>query len=139
MTKPNTYHAYFTLVGDFNPSDISARLGMLPSRSWNKGEINAETELERNHSRWSLNSRLSETETLEKQVADVLEQLQPHASAIADVLASIDGLVQLVAYFYTGYTGFGLEANVVDDLAQMKLGIDCDFYYLYSDEREDSE
>jgi len=138
MTEPNIYRAYFTLVGDFDPADITLRLGIEPTRSWKKGDINPNTQYERNHSRWSLNSRLEQTASLESHVSDVLEQLRPHASSVEQIRDEVEGGLQLVAYFYSVYPGFSLEAPVLFELGKLKLGIDCDFYYLYSDKREDS-
>jgi hypothetical protein len=139
MTEPNTCRAYFTLVGEFDPMEISARVGMKPTRSWKKGDINPSTQRERNHSRWCLDSRLDQTAPLESHVADVLEQLRPHATSVEQVRSAVDGGMQLVAYFYSHYPGFSLEASVLSELGALKLGIDCDFYFLYSDKREDSE
>ncbi len=138
MMKPNEFSAYLTLVGDFDPNEISVRLGLQPTRSWRKGEINPRTQYERNHSRWSLASRVDQAVCLEKQVSDVLEQIRPHSEAVANIRATIDGGLQLVAYLHTSYPGFALENEVLAELGRMKLGIDCDFYYLYSDKREDS-
>lgn len=138
MTRPNEYRVYFTLVGEFDPTDISRRLGLEPSRSWKKGDLNPRTQFERKHSRWSLNSTLEQSASLEEQIVDVLEQLRPCSAAITDLRATVDGGMQLVGYFHTNYPGFGLSDAVLSELAQLRLGIDCDFYYLYSDEREDS-
>ena len=138
MTRPNEYRAYFTLVGEFSPEDISMRLSLEPTSSWKKGSQNPKTQLKRNHSRWNLDSRLSRSASLEDQVKDVIEQLKPHSAAISEIRSAVDGGIQLVGYFYTNYPGFGLDAATLSDLAQLRLGIDCDFYYLYSDKREDS-
>jgi hypothetical protein len=46
--------------------------------------------------------------------------------------------MQLVAYFHTGYPGLHLDSKVVESLAEYAVGVDFDFYYLYSDQREDS-
>lgn len=138
MTRPNEYRVYFTLVGEFDPTDISRRLGLEPSSSWKKGDLNPRTQFERKHSRWSLNSRLEQSASLEEQVVDVLEQLKLCSATITDLRATVDGGMQLVGYFYTNYPGFGLSDGVLSELAQLRLGIDCDFYYLYSDKREDS-
>jgi len=139
MTESNTYRAYFTLVGEFDPVEISARLGLEPTRSWKKGDLNPRTERERNHSRWCLDSRLDQTAALEAHVADVLEQLRPYSTAVERIRSEVDGGMQLVAYFYSDYPGFALDASVLAELGGLKLGIDCDFYFLYSDKREDSE
>ena len=138
MTRPNEYRAYFTLVGEFDPTDISRRLSLEPTSSWKKGDVNSQTQFERKHSRWNLDSRLAQSASLEEQVADVLEQLKPCAAAIVDIRATVDGGMQLVGHFFNNYPGFGLDDGVLSELAQLCLGIDCDFYYLYSDNREDS-
>jgi Domain of unknown function (DUF4279) len=138
MTRPNEYRAYFTLVGEFDPTDISRRLGLEPTSSWKKGDLNPRTQFERKHSRWNLDSRLERSSSLEEQVADVVEQLKPYSAAIVDLRETVDGGVQLVGHFFTNYPGFGLDDGTLSELAQLHLGIDCDFYYLYSDKREDS-
>jgi hypothetical protein len=138
MTEPNTYCAYFTLVGEFDPAEITAFLGLKPTRSWKKGDINEQTKLERKHSRWCLDSRLENTSSLEKHIADVLDQLRPHIPSISELRSTVDGGMQLVAYYHTDYPGFSLDDSAIFELAQLKLGIDCDFYYLYSNKREDS-
>jgi hypothetical protein len=68
----------------------------------------------------------------------VIEQLQPHCEAVSGLQPEFEPVLQLVAYFYASYPGFGLDATLVTALAELKVGIDCDFYYLYSDKREDS-
>jgi hypothetical protein len=139
MTKPNTYRAYVTLVGNFDPNDISTELGVQPTRSWKKGNINPITRLERTRSRWCLDSSEAETVCLEDQIVDLLWKLRPCAAKFVELRSKIDGVMQLVAYFHQGYPGFALDETVLQDLADLKLGIDCDFYYLYSDKREDSD
>ena len=57
MTKDNECYAYFTLVGEFDPKEITQRMGIEPTDSWMKGDINGKTKLERKFSRWSLHSR----------------------------------------------------------------------------------
>lgn len=137
--EQNEHLAYFSFVGGFAPVDISERVGMEPTRSWKKGDINPRTKLERTHSRWIVDSRLSKQRSLEAHVDDVLEQLRPRAEAIRSERMQTDGGLQLVGYFHVDYPGFGLSDRVTEDMAAMKLGFDCDFYYLYSSEREDSE
>jgi Domain of unknown function (DUF4279) len=138
MTRPNEYRAYFNFVGEFDPAEVTTQVSLQPSRSWRKGEINPSTQQERKHSRWCVDSRLSETESLERHVADVLEQLRPRAEAVAQLRSKLDGGLQLVGNFYRDYPGFGLDDVTVAELSKMKLGFDCDFYFLYSDKREDS-
>ena len=138
MTRDNEQYAYFTLVGDFDPSVISERLGILPTDCWKKGDRNERTHLERKFSRWSLYSRLERAQPLESQLNDVLEQLLPIADAVRTIREEIEGHVALVSYLYRDYPGLTFEPVALAHLGAMKLAIDLDFYYLYSDKREDS-
>ena len=139
MTKDNEQYAYLTITGDFDPASITARLGIDPSESWQKGTRNERTHYERKFSRWSLNSRLDKSATLEEHVRDVVDQSRAHAAAIRDIGGEFKCWIQLVGYFYNDYPGFGLDNDLIVGLASLNVGIDCDFYYLYSHEREDSE
>jgi hypothetical protein len=139
MTKDNEQYAYFTVVGDFDPRAITERLGIQPSESWQKGTRNERTHFERKFSRWSLNSRLDKSATLEEHVRDVLNQTCDHAAAIREIGQGFKCWVQVVGYFHNDYPGFGLDGGLIAGLARLNIGIDCDFYYLYSHGREDSE
>jgi cytochrome c peroxidase len=138
MTKPNEYYAYFTVTGDFNPIDITARLGLSPTESWAKGDRNEQTHYERKFSRWSLYSRLGRDASMESQVDDVLEQLQEIKDAVKNVLGELSGGMQLVGHFHRDYPGVHFEVSTLSKLAALNLSLDMDFYYMYSDKREDS-
>jgi len=138
MSKENEQYAYITVVGDFNPEAITARVGLKPSEAWIKGERNERTHRERKFSRWSLKSRLKLSASLEDHVKDVLEQALPKAEQFRQVGNEYQVGVQLVGYFYDDYPGFAVDQDSISGLARLNVGIDCDFYYLYSDSREDS-
>jgi hypothetical protein len=137
-TRDNEYRAYFTVTGEFDPAEITARLRLEPTSSWKKGDRNEKTHHERKFSRWSLDSRLGKFETLENQISDVLHQLQPHSEEIKVITKVYGGVMQLVGYFYCEYPGLHFESQQVIGLASLGLAIDFDFYYMYSDAREDS-
>jgi hypothetical protein len=139
MTKDNEQFAYLTVTGDFDPKAITERLGLEPSECWKQGDRNERTHRERTFSRWSLNSRLDRSEALEEHVKDVLKQTHNHASVICEISRELNSWIQLVGYFHNDYLGFGLSNELIAGLALLNVGIDCDFYYLYSHEREDSE
>src|ERR1700722_4018300 len=138
MTEPNEQYAYFTITGEFDPAEISKRVGVTPTEAWVKGGINPRTQVERKFSRWSLYSRLEKSCALEVHVADVINQLETRKSEFVEVSSQHGAKMQLVAYFKTNYPGLHLERKLVESLAKYGLSIDFDFYYLYSDHREDS-
>jgi len=134
----NRYRAYFTLVGEFDPTEITSRLGLAPTESWKKGERNPRTHFERNHSRWILDSRLEESASLDAHIRDVLQQLKPYVEIVRELRLTLNGWMQTVGHFHDGYPGVSLDEDIVAGLAEIKVGVDFDFYYLYSDKREDS-
>ena len=89
-------------------------------------------------SRWNLQSRLDHFASLESHVEDVLEQLQPAQKDVVELLRNIHGEMQLVGHFFSSYPGIHFEASTISKLAALNLGVDFDFYYMYSDRREDS-
>jgi hypothetical protein len=138
MTKDNECYAYFTLAGEFDPKEITERLGIEPTDSWKKGDTNEKTRLERKFSRWSLYSQLPRTASFEDQINDVLTQLDPIGEKVREAKRSGEAYIQLVGFFYADFPGFGLDAAIISKLAALELGFDSDFYYLYSDKREDA-
>ena len=137
--KSNEQYAYLSLVGEFDPETVSSRVGLTPSRAWRKAEINPKTQLQRKASRWCLNSRVDRMRPLEEHVQDVLQQMSANVLAFVEVAQDFGGVLQLVGYFYASYPGFGLDKETIGDLARFGLEIDCDFYYLCSEEQEAPE
>jgi hypothetical protein len=39
MNTRNSCYTYFRIVGDFNPDDVSERLGLTPEKSWKIGDL----------------------------------------------------------------------------------------------------
>ncbi len=138
MTKDNEQYAYLTIFGDFDPETITSWLGLAPTECWIKGSRNEKTHFERKFSRWSLNSRLDRSESLENHVRDVLKQTAERAEQIREIGKQYGTSMQLVGWFHSDYPGFGMDQEMIANLARLDVGFDCDFYYMYSHEREDS-
>jgi len=137
-TRANEYYAYFTVTGEFAPDEISAQLGLQPTDCWMKGDRNERTHLERKFSRWSLYTRLDHAVALEAHVDDVLEQLELVRERVVDLVEELTGEMVLVGHFYRDYPGLHFEASTLSKLAALNVDVDMDFYYMYSDRREDS-
>jgi hypothetical protein len=138
MTETNEQYAYFSIVGDFDPTEITLQAGVTPTECWLKGDLNPKTQLERKFSRWSLHSRLGRACALEAHIADVIQQLRVNENTFVTLSSKYGGVLQLVAYFNSGYPGLHFDSGLVKALSGLKLSVDFDFYYLYSDRREDS-
>lgn len=139
MSESNECYAYFTVVGSFDPVDVTKRVGVEPTSSWKVGELNPRNHSERKFSRWSLKSRLVTKAELEAHIDDVLDQLDAHSEAFRELSTAQKSGMQLVGYFHSYYPGFHLNEKTIRRLSDYGLSVDCDFYYLYSDAREDTE
>jgi hypothetical protein len=138
MTDPNQQYAYFTIVGSFDPAEITARGGVVPTECWRQGDMDPRTQHERKFSRWCLHSRLDRKRGLETWLRDVLAQLDADRAGFQRVSQEFGGCMQLVGYLYAGYPGLGFDREIIEKLALYSLGVDFDFYNLYSDRREDT-
>ncbi|MFT3734037.1 MAG: DUF4279 domain-containing protein [Rhodocyclaceae bacterium] len=139
MSEPNESYAYFTVTGDdLDPAHITEIVGVTPTDSWKKGDLNPRNSLERKFGRWSLYSRLARSEEFEAHIADVLAQLDNNPEGFKRVSEAYEGCMQLVGYFHSSYPGLYFTPATIQGLAKYKLGVDHDFYYLHSDVREDA-
>ena len=140
MSEENRSYAYFTITGSFDPESITKRIGINPTDSWRVGDLNPRNSLERKFSRCSLRSRLATSESLEAHIADVLDQLDANATTSKELSINEGGGMQLVAYFHSQFPGLHyFEREIIQRLGEYGLSVDCDFYWLYSDRREDTE
>ena len=94
--------------------------------------------LERKFSRWSLFFRLDRTCDIEAHIADVIDQLRANRKRFIDLASKYGGTMQLVAKFNSNYPGYRFNRELVESLAEFKLEIGFDLYWMYSDSREDS-
>lgn len=138
MDEPAEQYAYFTLYGDFDPAEITARVGTLPTKCWRQGDVCPRRRVPYKVSRWSLHSRLGREQELEAHVADVLDQLEVQPVAFAAASRDYSGTMNLVGYFHREYPGLYFEGGLVERLARFHLGMDFDFYGPYSQERDDA-
>lgn len=140
MSEPNETYAYFSIASPgLDPALITQETGVAATDSWKKGERNPRNGFERKFGRWSLYSRLPRSEMLEEHVADVLAQLDANPIAFHKASRTHEGRMQLVGYFHSYYPGLYLTPEIIEKLAQYSLAVDCDFYYLYSDSRDDTD
>jgi hypothetical protein len=129
-------YAYFTLTGDFDPADITRRIGTPPTSAWQKGDPHPRRAAICGFSRWTLRSRLGTDRPLEEHIHDVLAQLGPNPEAIRAVSREFSGCMQLVGYFYDGYPGLHFDAALVEGLAWFGLTVDFDLYPIWGEDSD---
>lgn len=140
MSDPNDIYAYFTIADpDLDPAAITQEVGVVPTDSWRRGELNPRNGRERKFGRWSLYSRLPRSEEFEAHAADVIAQLNANPDAFKKISEQFGGCLELVGYFHSYYPGLHFNSEFIQELARYSLSVDCDFYYLLSHAREDSD
>jgi hypothetical protein len=132
--KTNKCYAYFMVSGSFHPAQITERIGINPTDSSLEGDLVKGTQMVHKCSRWMLRSRLDTTATLEQHVSDVLAQLDAKKKEFRQLSAELGGVMELVGYFHADYPGLTFERDVVARLSEYSLSVDCDFYYLASED-----
>jgi hypothetical protein len=136
MAETNDQYTYFVVTDSFDPADITNRLGVEPTSSWQRGDLDPRTKQPRKFSRWSLHSRLERSAALEDHIRDVLAQLDQDEKIFQRLSREFGGCMQLVAYLRVQYPGPYFEHDIVEDVAKYSLSVDFDFYYLCPDEEE---
>jgi Domain of unknown function (DUF4279) len=117
VSEPNEFTAYFTINGDFDPADVTAAIGVQPSKQWRKGDIFGRIKkLERKFSRWSLESRLPSSSPLEEHVKDVLVQLGSVKQQVVALRPKWEPSIETVAYFNDYPTGFSFDFETITEL-----------------------
>jgi Domain of unknown function (DUF4279) len=129
MSEKNRQYAYVKFIGNFQPDDISAALGIEASETKIAGGMIGRSNRIRKESQWKLDSGLSDEEELEDHITKLLQLLGPARTAFAELARHHKAVLQLVGYFGDeGYPGLHLEVETVKAIAEFNLNIDFDFY-----------
>ncbi|HET9792635.1 MAG TPA: DUF4279 domain-containing protein [Candidatus Angelobacter sp.] len=129
MAEKNESYAYFAIKGAFDPSDISAKVGVLPTKAFAAGELIPKANKKREFSGWFLYSRLNRSNAIELHVADVLDQMDAKKNEFKELSIELGGLIELVGFFPEFYPGIFFERELVERLAYYALSVDFDFYF----------
>lgn len=128
MPKQDTWYAYFHIRGSFDPDEVTRIVGVAPAETGREGDLVGDGTKRRLCSFWSLHSRLEESDPLELQVRDVLEQLDANEAGFQRLSRELNGTMQLVGYFRKSEPSVALERELIERMALYGLTLDCDFY-----------
>lgn len=138
--EQNRAYAYLRIVGfPCSVEELTQRIGLSPSEAWSAGEESALSKQPRKANAWHLRSRLAESESLERHVVDVLDQVRGRESIMLGVAKDYGAILECVGYFHEYYPGFSLDAPTVRRLAECGLALDLDFYHYFTERDQDTE
>jgi hypothetical protein len=122
--------AYFRLTGfEQSPEEISKLIGLEPSRSWATGSERSNSKIPYDTSAWILESRLSESASLEYHLEDLLNQLEPFAGRIVALPSPHASWIEMVGYFDERYPGLSLDTKLLRRVSALGASLDFDFYF----------
>ena len=85
---------------------------------------------------WALESGLDDREPIENHISKLLDVLEAKSNELVKLKDKYEILIQCVGYFPTSEHGFHLPASTLSILANLKLAIDYDFYFVSDYEHE---
>ena len=127
---------YFGVFGfGDDPSDVTKIMGVEPSRSWIKGEPTSyKLWGVQSHSRWELRTPADPSLSLEDQLIALLLLLQDYKAQIHEVSEKYEAGICCYAYYYSEFNpGLHLSESIIRRLADLRLSIDFDLYFLGED------
>jgi hypothetical protein len=114
-----TVEAQFTLVGDdFDPAEVTRRLGVEPTRAWRTGDIRRAAGLPYKFSRWLWSAPTVRDGDIEAEVVRILDRFEPLAGVVAALrvnLAITTTEIIVVHKLFGEYTPYG-QAHVYKGL-----------------------
>lgn len=131
--KESEIYAYFQLVGmEFDPDDITAKVGIKPTEIWRIGDLITSRGTRRHKQNgWSVYSQVENSIHLEDYIKSVLEQLQPGWQSLVELCKRYDAEISCVIYYRSGSVpAIHFDKYLVEMAHQLNAEIDVDFYVL---------
>jgi hypothetical protein len=135
--QTNKAYAYLSIDEFSCPVDeITKRIGLQPTKSWQAGEIVPPVPAPPKFNAWQLRSRIATSGQVERHVLDVLDQIRGREADLRDLAQKYVVRMQCVGYYKDYNPGFRLEPEIVRRLAECGMVVDLDAYYLINDAEE---
>jgi len=123
----------YTLFGaELLPDAITAATGLLPTRTWRKGDL-VRPNLLRCHeeSGWSIHSQVSESDDLIPHIDNVLQKLRGCWSKMVELGRQYEAELACIIYCYEAQApAMHFEPGMLSEVAELNAAIDIDFYCL---------
>jgi hypothetical protein len=125
-------YAYFLLIGvDFQPDEITAQVGITPTKTWTKGDLRLPGAVVRHQENgWMVLSKLDRSADLEEHIKSVLEQLQPSWDILQKLCLLHSAEFACVVYSYGGdRPAIHFDREVIKQVNELNSTIDVDSTY----------
>ena len=121
---------YFSLSGEFDPDEITQRLGIEPSWCHRIGDPGPpDAKGPRRGAEWCLACADDDFGDVGDQIISLVCKLERKSEIVSELSAKFWGTFYLVAYLDGNYPGFFLSSRFVRDLASLNVDLDCAYTY----------
>jgi hypothetical protein len=123
---------YFSLAGTFNPDEITAAIGITPTRTHRAGELISPRAIMRyQNDIWQLDSGLDKSTDLEDQVKDVLERLKAGGTDLINLCTHYEATIECVVFSYGGdRPAIAFSRDILKQVTALNAEIGIDLYVL---------
>ena len=128
-TMVSEVYAAFILTGsDLDPDQITAQLGITPSRTWRTGDLVMErASIRHKNNGWSVKSDIPMSEDLEEHVEMVLQRLKPAWKSLRKLSTRYTALIDCVVYSHGGARpAIFFNKDVIKRISELNAEIDVD-------------
>ena len=125
--------AGFKLTGaDFDPDEVTRRVGLEPTRTWRAGDIRRPGATAAKISCWSLYTDLEQTWDTDRHIAQVIDLLRPHIQSINAVRKELrlEAEFACVLYIRSKRPALHFDRAILDVVDALDAEIDVDIYVL---------
>lgn len=119
----------FIISGEVVPQIITDKLGLQPSRIWEKGDIIKNTKIVRKQNGWCLSSSLqSPSIDVESHIQSILDTLLPKANELVKLCKNYRLYSEFACSIDLIYKTpiINLSLNTLNEISKLKSGIDID-------------
>jgi hypothetical protein len=115
---------------------IAEMIGLEADRSWRIGDKRGRSQILETTNGWSVSSGLDEGANLDDHIAALLKRVQPVAGGIARLSGQVSVEISCAVYAVRP-PALAFPPRVVQQLADLKTGLDIDLYIIGKPKREE--
>ena len=129
MTSKPLVEVALRLIGQaFSPGDVTAAVGLTPTKTWHRGDYIQGTLLQRKDDGWSFGLPQRETYEMDALLRELLDAIEPHKTRIAEAAdrLHLDVEVSFGIYIRGETPASWFAAETIHRLASIRAGLDVD-------------
>jgi hypothetical protein len=135
----NSCYTYFKITGNFNPDDITAKLGLIPSKHWKIGDSRKNGTLY-NFALWEYGLCEEYDVFVENQMMKTISDLVPKSELLKEIKREYETnlTLEIVPSMYVGDVNPCLAPNreVIEFCYKTETDIDIDLYIFNEDKTQ---